>query len=106
MKSTSWPWSSRNLNAAGLITKPVDPLDEAPPIRAAPKLAVGDHPKARRFLQRNHVADAAIEYLCKIFPVDALRLVILVGLPQFGRAQQAADVIGAERRPAIGAREH
>jgi len=84
----------------------LDPLDEAPPIRAAPKLAVGNYPKARRFLQRNHVADAAIQYLCKIFPVDAFRLVILVRLPQFGWPQQAADVVGTEWRSAIGAREH
>jgi hypothetical protein len=33
-------------------------------------------------------------------------MMVLEGLPQGGRTEQAADVIGAERGATIGAREH
>ena len=84
----------------------VDALDEASPIRPAAKLAVGDDAKARRFLQRNHVADRAVLDLREMPIVDAFGLMVLERLAQFDRTQQAADVVGAERRAATRTREH
>ena len=38
--------------------------------------------------------------------VDAFGLMVLERLAQFDRTQQAADVVGAERRAATRTREH
>jgi len=90
----------------GLDDKTLDALGEAPPIRAAAKLSIGDDLQARRLLQRDDIADATVLDLCEILIVDALGVMVLEGLAQLGRPKEAADMIGAKRGPAIRAREH
>ena len=88
--------------ARGLGGHAVDAIDEARPVRGAAELAVGDRFEPGLLLQRHRVADGAV--------LDRLELVVgetvlapgAVRLAQLGRAQQAADVIGAERRAGIG----
>ena len=84
----------------------IDPLDEPTPIRAAPELAVGDDRKAGILLQADHVANAPILKARELGVINALGEVILERLAQGGGAQQAADMVGAERRTGLRAGEH
>ena len=81
-------------------------LDEATPIGAAAEFAVGHHLQSGLLLQRHHVADALILQRREVSIAQLACGVPAEGLPQGSRAQQAADVIGAERRAALGGREH
>jgi hypothetical protein len=64
----------------------------------APELAVGDRLQAGGFLHRDGFTDVAVLDLLQLLSGDFLVLEAFPGLLQFGRAQQAADVVGAERR--------
>ena len=66
------------------------------PGRAA-ELAVGDVLQADVLLQRDDVADRRVLDRAQLVVVDAAGRVVLAGLEQLGRAQQAADVVGPER---------
>jgi len=88
---------------AGLrYSKTFDALDEPAPIRATAKLAVADHAEPNLLLQPNGVADRGI------LGGNEARLVQVAGrkgakrLAQLGRAQQAADMVGAKRRTMHG----
>src|SRR5947208_12325248 len=78
----------------------VDAFDEAAPIRAATKLAIGHDLKADRLLQPHHVANALVLDFGKAHVVDLFRMMIAKRLTQRGWTQQAADMVGAERRAA------
>src|SRR5664279_6072986 len=84
----------------------VDTLDKAAPIRAAPEFAVGHDLQSYVLLQLHHVADALILDLCKMGIVDALGEIVLEGLPQDGRTQQAPDMVSAKWRTAFRALDH
>ena len=57
-------------------------------------------------LQRDHVADALVLQARKLVVADFLGGMTAERLAQRRRAQQAADVVGAERRAALRARGH
>ena len=94
------------LEFRGPDDKSVNALDKTPPIGAAAELTIGDDLQAGSFLLRHGCADAAVLNGDELLVVNALGAMILEGLAQFGRPQQAADVIGAKRRSAGGAGEH
>jgi hypothetical protein len=73
-------------------------LDEAAPIGAAAKLAIGHHPQPRLLLQPHDVADAVVLYAMEFVFAQGIGGALAERLAQPRRAQQAADVIGAERR--------
>src|SRR4029079_7291968 len=84
----------------------VGALDEAPPIGTAAEFAVAHHLEPDLLLHRNDVADAFVLQGREFGIADLLRGMAAEGLPQRGGAQQAADVIGAERRSALGGGTH
>ena len=88
------------LEDGGLDGEAVGARDEARPIGAAAELAVGDDRKAALLLQSHHVADAVILDAGERRVVDAAGAMVLEGLLQARRPQQAADVVGPERGPA------
>ena len=63
----------------------------------AAKLAVGHRLKANTFLQLNHIANAAIFNRAQLVAGDFTARGLGACVFQFLRAQQAANVIGAER---------
>jgi len=73
-------------------------LDEAAPIRGAAEFAVGDHGKPGVHLQRDGVADRRILRGDKAGLVERTIGEGAISLAQSLRAQQAADMVGAERR--------
>ena len=94
------------LEDSGFDDESVDALDEAPPIRAAAEFAVGDDLEPGVFLQLHHIPDALVLNLCKMGVVDALGEIVLEGLPQDRRTQEAPDMVGAKWRPAFGVLDH
>jgi hypothetical protein len=83
-----------------------NPLDKTPPVGAAAELAIGYDLQAGSFLLRHGRADAAVLDGGELLVVDAFGYMILEGLAQFGRPQQAANMIGAERWSAGRTCEH
>ena len=77
-------------------------LDEAAPVRRAAEFAVGDHGKPGVRLQRDGVADRRILRGDKAGFVERTIVEGAISLPQSRRAQQAADMVGAERRAMHG----
>ena len=106
MNSTSWPASLRNLERGGLDGEALGALDEAPPVGAAAEFAVGYHLEPDLLLHRKDVADALVLQFAEFGVANLLGGMAAEGLPQRGGAQQAADVIGAERRSALGGGTH
>ena len=80
--------------------------DKARPIGRATKFAVGSQTQPDFLLQFHHVADGVVLNLPELRFVDRLRRKLLERLAQRGRAQQAADVVGAKRGTAIGGNRH
>ena len=78
-------------------------LDEAAPIRRAAEFTVGDHGKPGVRLQRDGVADRHVLRGGKAGLVERAIAEGAISLPQSRRAQQAADMVGAERRAMHGA---
>ena len=79
-----------------------DPLDEARPVGGAAELTVGDDLKADVFLHLDGFADALILHAREFGVVDLMSMVAAKRLAKRGGPQQAADVIGAKRRAAVG----
>jgi hypothetical protein len=75
-------------------------LDKAAPIRAAAEFAVICDLQAGAFLQLDDVADAIVLDLRERLIRNAAVLMLLEGLTERGWPQQAADMIGTERRTA------
>ena len=90
----------------GLDGEAVGALDEASPVGAAAEFAVGHDLEADLLLHGEDVADALILQFAELGVADLLGGMPAEGLPQRRRAQQAADVIGAERRSALGGGTH
>jgi hypothetical protein len=82
--------------------KAVCALDEAPPVGAAAKFAVAHHLEPDLLLHCEDVADALVLQLAEFGVADLSGGMPAESLPQRSGAQQAADVIGAERRSAFG----
>ena len=77
-------------------------FDETAPIRGTTKLAVGDDLQPDIFLHAHDGADALVLNALERVRVQLAGLKALERLAQLGGAQQAADVIGPERRTAHG----
>ncbi len=90
----------------GTDFKSVGALDEAAPIGRTTKFAIGDDRKTHPLLHADGVADAMILDAAECLVVEFMRRMLTEGLPQFRRPQQAADMIGTERRAAVGADRH
>src|SRR5262249_37570222 len=71
------------------------------PVRAAAELAVGHHLEADVLLQAHHVADRVVLDGVERLGVDLARGELAERVAQALRPQQAAHVIGTERRPAV-----
>ena len=82
--------------------KPLDPLDEPAPIRAAAEFAVGDDFQPNVFLQLDGVADRRILCSREALFVELAGVKGAKGLTERRRAQQAADVVGAKWRVVHG----
>ena len=67
-------------------------------IGVAPELAVGHDLEAERFLAAHHVADGGVLGRAELAGIAAPRLELGPRRQQLGRAQQAADMFGAEGR--------
>ncbi len=85
----------------GLVYGQVDAVEavdevDVPPVAA--ELAVGDRLDADRLLQRDHVADAAVLHRFQLGLADLALSCLRPRLVQLLRAQQAADMVGTERR--------
>src|SRR5262249_49186861 len=76
-------------------------LHEAAPVRAAAELAIGHHFEADVLLQAHHVADRVVLDGVERLGVDLARGELAERVAQALRPQQAAHVIGTERRPAF-----
>ena len=66
--------------------------------RGAAELAVGRGPEAGVLLQADRVADRVVLDGPQLVGADPALREVVAGRQQVGRAEQAADVIGAERR--------
>ncbi len=75
-------------------------LDETAPVGAAAKLAVVCDFEACTLLQLQNLADAVVLYLFERRVIDRAVHMLLECLTQRGRPEQAADMIGTERRTA------
>ena len=94
------------LEDGGFDDEPVDALNKAAPVRAAPEFAVGNDLQSYVLLQLHHVPDALVLDLCKMDVIDALGEIVLEGLPQDRRTQEASHMVGAKWRTAFGALDH
>jgi len=92
---------------AGMITELVgrgtdgetlDRLDEAAPIGAAAKLAVGHDLEAELLLERHGVADRLVAHRLELVLHQLAGAKPAIGLGQRLGAQQAANMLGAETR--------
>ena len=94
------------LEDSGFDDESADALNKAAPVRAAPEFAIGNDLQPYVLLQLHHVPDALVLDLCKMGVVDALGEIVLEGLPQDGRTQEAPDMVGAKWRTAFGIHGH
>ena len=95
------------LEHRGLDREAVDPLDEASPIGTAAEFAVGDDLQPDLLLHLHDIADAVILDLSQnAHHRCACAHVIAERLAQHLRPQQAADMIGTERRAALRLFDH
>ena len=79
-----------------------EPVDEVHVPRGAPELPVGRHAQAQVLLQGDDVADRVVLDGPQAGGVDPAGGEVVTGLHQRPRAQQAADVLGPERRLGAG----
>ena len=82
--------------------KPLDPLDEPAPIRAAAEFAVGDDFQPDVFLQLDRAADRRVLFRNEALLVELAGMKSAKRLTERRRAQQTADDVGAERRVVHG----
>src|SRR5262249_57735070 len=88
------------LEQRGADLEPLGALDQPAPIGAAAELAVGDDRKPDLLLHAHRGADAVVRYARELAVVDLADGMAPKALPQRGRPQHAADVVGPERREA------
>jgi hypothetical protein len=79
-----------------------DPLDETAPIGAAPEFTVIDDLQTHIFLHANDRPDAFVLNAGKVGVGKMPVYMLLESLAQRGRAKEASDMIGTERRTAFG----
>jgi hypothetical protein len=70
--------------------------------RLPPQLAVGDALEADHFLKMHHLANGRVLGRGERDRVDAPLLVLAAPRLEIGRPEQAAHVVGAERRAGCG----
>src|SRR6185503_1587412 len=87
----------RNRPAAELV-EALDGVDEVAEERVAPQLAVGDDVEPARLLQLDGLVDRPVLDALELGRARAAGLPRLARLDQIGRAQQAADRVGANHR--------
>ena len=94
--------AGRLLEAGRLVgARYLDPFyrrDEVDPPVLAAELAVGHRAEPEILLQRHDIGDRRVLDLAQRGGVERAGLPLLAGGEKLGRAQQAADVIGAEQR--------
>jgi hypothetical protein len=73
-------------------------VDEVHVPGSAAELAVGGGAQPGIFLHLHGFADRLVLDRAQLVTIDATRGVVITGLKQRRRAEQAADVVGAERR--------
>jgi hypothetical protein len=73
---------------------------EARPVGRAPEFPVGHHLETNVLLQLDHAAHGFVLHAVELGFGNRRRGALLEGIAQALRAQQAADVVGAEGRPA------
>ncbi len=78
--------------------EPLGAFDKSRPIGSAPEFAVGHYVKAKRRLPLHDITDRVVLRARERFVVDASGGVVAKRLTQGRWSQQAADMIGAERR--------
>jgi len=71
--------------------------------RPATELAIGGRAEPGLALEGDHLLDRAVLDPTQLRVVDPARRMLLTGLEQTGRTEQAADVVGSEWR---GVAEH
>src|SRR5690348_16543197 len=76
--------------------KTLDRIDDMRPIRDAAELAIGDDGEAELLLHRHAIADGPILRRGKGVRIDRALGEGAESLTKLGRAQQAADMLGAE----------
>ena len=81
---------------------PAQLVDEVHVPRRAAELSVGRDVQADVLLQGDDIADRLVLDRAQAGGVDPARREIMAGLHQCSRAQQAADVVGPERRLGAG----
>ena len=86
----------RDREIAGLFRDAVELVDEVHVPRRAPELAVGDRLETDLLLPAHGLADRVVLEAPQRVPVDAAGGEVLTGSQHLWRAQQAADVVGAE----------
>src|SRR5262249_1350159 len=77
------------------------PFDKTPPIGPASEFSIRDNLYPHALLQCHDVADALILQFFELGVVNLLACVLAICLAQDLWAQQASDMIGAERRTAL-----
>ena len=92
---SSTPWNLSVVEALRPMPSKPEEEVEVPPI--APELAVGDRLEADRLLLRDRLPDASILDLRERRSGELAAPRFRPCLAQLGRAEQAADVVGAER---------
>src|SRR5262249_13920049 len=83
-----------------------EPLDEPPPIGSAAEFTIGRDREAGLLLQRHRITDALVLDARELVIRGFTRLVSLEGLTKRRRTEQAADMIRAKRRAAVGTNGH
>ena len=73
-------------------------LDKTAPVGTAAKFAIAHHRKSDLFLLANRVTDAFVDDVGEFVVADFVTGALAECLAQRRRAQQAPNVIGAERR--------
>ena len=94
------------LQQRGTDLEALGALHEPPPIGAAAEFAIAHHLEPDLLLHREDVADALVLQLAELGIADFPGGMPAERLPQRGGAQQAADMIGTERRTALGGGTH
>ena len=85
-------------DVAGRLRDPTEGVDEVHVPGGPPELAVGGRLQAHLLLHPYRPDDLVILDRAQVSGRDPARGEIIAGLMQPGRAEQAADVVGAERR--------
>ena len=93
--SALWNFTDR---LPGRLGDPVERVDEVHVPGGAAELAVGDRLQPGLLLHADDVPDRLVLGLREALVVEPAGGVRLARLEQLGRPQQAADVVGAERR--------